>query len=108
MMDADQEFNTTGESDRRALVFDPEAYRPHLAEYDLTPEQEKALLEAVWSVIVAVVDLRFRQSAADATTDIPLDRILAAMLTSPQENLNISNEITAHGEASQSAEKEDS
>lgn len=112
MMDAEQHLTISSERGRRAFVFDADAYRPHLAEFALTPEQELELLQALWSILVAVADLRFRmhplQHANGDTTDIPLDQILGAMLASPEENPNNLNEITVRGEDRLSAKKEDS
>lgn len=112
MMDAEQHPTISSESGRRALVFDVDAYRPRLSEFALTPDQEQELLQALWSVMVTIVDLRFRmhpvQQANGDAADIPLDQILAAMLASPEENSNNSNEITARGGNRSSAEKEDS
>lgn len=112
MANGDQELTNVSQTGWRPLVLDVDAYRPHLTEYALTQTQEDQLLQALWSVMVAVVDVRFRlhraASRKDSTNDIPLDRILAGMLASPEENPNNSNEITVRGADRPSAEKEDS
>ncbi|MBR2689340.1 MAG: hypothetical protein IKE42_15945 [Aquamicrobium sp.] len=112
MENKDQERGDASETSWRPLVFDADAYRPYLATFKLTPEQEQELLQTLWSVIVTVVDMRFRlhpiQQANGAAGDIPLDQILAAMLISQEENPNNSNDITVRGEDRPSAEKEDS
>lgn len=41
------------------LRFDVEAYRPHLADSDLTEAQQKELLVAIWQIMVAFADLGF-------------------------------------------------
>ncbi|MFE3836461.1 hypothetical protein [Pseudogemmobacter sonorensis] len=42
-----------------ALRFDAEAYRPHLADSDLTEAQQTELLAAIWQIMVAFADLGF-------------------------------------------------
>ncbi len=42
-----------------ALTFNPDDYRAHLEGGDLTREQEDALLQALWLVVVGFVDLSF-------------------------------------------------
>ncbi|EKS35385.1 hypothetical protein HMPREF9696_02657 [Afipia clevelandensis ATCC 49720] len=51
--------DTTEPSAREAyspLKFEPSLYREHLQGMDLSPSQEDALLEAVWLVVVGVID----------------------------------------------------
>ena len=42
-----------------ALKFDPATYRPHVCDMGLSGSQQDALLEAVWLIIVGVVDSGF-------------------------------------------------
>ena len=44
----------------RNLTFDVEKYQAMLDVSDITPDQQKAFLEAVWRVVVGFVDLGFR------------------------------------------------
>src|ERR1700754_5216433 len=52
-----------------ALLFDPEKFREHVQDMDLSTKQQDALLEAVWLIVVGVIDLGLGfqiSSAADA------------------------------------------
>ncbi|WP_375568017.1 hypothetical protein ABWH92_10215 [Ahrensia marina] len=39
--------------------FDPDEYREHLAEFDMTKEQEDEFLESLWCITQSFVDLAF-------------------------------------------------
>lgn len=41
------------------LKLDPEEYRAHLEEYDLTEEQENELLETLWHIMRTFVEIGF-------------------------------------------------
>jgi hypothetical protein len=43
----------------KRLTIDLKAYEPYLADSDLTEEQKQEFLQALWSIIVAFVDLGF-------------------------------------------------
>lgn len=90
MASMDPKLNKDSVNDRRALVFDFDTYRPQLAQNALTHEQETILLRTLWLIMIAVVDLRLglhpAPQRADGVGDIPLDQLLAAMLTSSEEN----------------------
>lgn len=41
------------------LTFNPDDYADYVADLELTPEQQRELLEAMWALIVAFVDVGF-------------------------------------------------
>ncbi len=41
------------------LALDPDKYRDHLEEFDLTPEQQNELLETLWHILRTIVDIGF-------------------------------------------------
>lgn len=43
----------------RALTLDLEKYQPYLDDPDLSDDQKRAFLEALWSIITAFVDLGY-------------------------------------------------
>ena len=51
----------TGSDDERAgrVGLDCDAYRSHLKDLDLSPEQENALLGALWHIMLGFADLGF-------------------------------------------------
>lgn len=60
MTHATENERKNGNGDARAVVtFDAARYEHFLEEMDLTDEQKRALLEALWSIIVGFVDLGF-------------------------------------------------
>jgi hypothetical protein len=59
-----------------------EDYRDDLAEFDLTPEQQKELLETLWNIMVSFVDLgfgmdsvslAFKSVCGEALSEFPLE-----------------------------------
>lgn len=66
--------------ERPSLSVDWELYAAMLEDCDATPEEQRALIETLWSIVVAFVDLGFDVSspencakAADALSDDPPD-----------------------------------
>lgn len=56
----DEAAGLTGtDPDVSVAVFDEEKYLPELADADLTEEQKIAMLQALWSIMQAFVDLGF-------------------------------------------------
>lgn len=53
------------ENTHQALTLDVERYRGDLAELKLTPEQERELLETLWGMMAAFVDLGFSSKNID-------------------------------------------
>ncbi len=53
------------------LSFDPERYRENLSDLGLTTQQENELLEAVWVLLVGIIDFQFNISKSLAT-QLPL------------------------------------
>ncbi len=54
------------------LKYDPEVFREFVHDMDLSPSQQDALLEAVWLVIVGVIDLGFGQHISGNSNSNPL------------------------------------
>lgn len=48
------------------LQFDPDIFREYVREMDLSLEQQNALLEAVWLVVVGVIDIGFGTHVQDS------------------------------------------
>ncbi|MHC4049316.1 hypothetical protein [Bradyrhizobium sp. 25ACV] len=71
------------------LQYDPEVLREHVRDMNLSTEQENALLEAVWLVIVGVIDLGL-SPASQGTHSKPLvvdsSSVLALLSTSNMSN----------------------
>lgn len=53
-------LNITGEADSPALFFDAETYRQQLSEFELNEDQEKKILQALWSVLISIIDVKLR------------------------------------------------
>lgn len=51
---------------RPVLEFDYREYAHHLSQYDLTEEQKRAHLEALWRILIAFADLGFGIHPAQA------------------------------------------
>lgn len=62
------------------IAFDWTDWLPHLAETDLPDDQKQAVIEALWSIILAFVDLGFdvRAPAEICGQAIDLTAVLAA------------------------------
>lgn len=60
-----------------ALTFNPKEYAHYVRDYDLSEEQQRELLEAIWSIMVGFVDLGFGihpiQQARDSTKMLETD-----------------------------------
>ena len=50
---------------RRALTLDVDLYQGYLDDPELSEEQKKELIEALWSIIIGFVDLGFSVQAGD-------------------------------------------
>ena len=50
---------STQEGAAAPLKLDPDEYREHLEEFDLSREQEDELLEALWNILRTFVDIGF-------------------------------------------------
>jgi hypothetical protein len=81
-MDQPQQDRATAESSARyaALRLDREAYRPFVEGQSLTADQEDMLLEAVWLIVVGVVDLGF-DFPATADHQLPLAADSSAVIS---------------------------
>lgn len=55
----DREFSDAGAAVPPALELDIERYRADLAGFDLTPDQQRELLETLWSIMRSFVELGF-------------------------------------------------
>jgi len=55
-----------------ALKYDPEIFREFVQDMDLSASQQDALLDAVWLVIVGVIDLGFGQHISGNSNSNPL------------------------------------
>ncbi len=67
------------------LHHDWEDWLPYLEQSDATPEQKRALIEALWSIVLCFVDLGWDVSDASESCGEPLDlkaALEAAMLNS--------------------------
>lgn len=53
-------FGSTDAASFPALSFDPDAYAGFLDDGEMTEAQQREFLEALWSILVAFVDLGFR------------------------------------------------
>ena len=58
------------------LKFEPDDYRHHLDEFDLTQEQQNELLESLWMIMSTMVDIGWGVDTVqillpDATKNIP-------------------------------------
>lgn len=53
----------------KKLRFDPAKYAHHLAEYDLTEEQQLMLMRVVWDFMVMVADAGFEIDAVSLASD---------------------------------------
>lgn len=81
---------------RKALTFDPDAYRKYVAEADLTPDQEAELLETIWVIMVGFVDLGFNilpvqqvlggENAKEALGEIPAPMLASDITNQSQQN----------------------
>ena len=71
------------------LHFDRDAYTQFVADYDLSEKQKHELLEAMWGIVVAFVDLKFGghpiQHALRATFKKSLTADSAAVVSSKKE-----------------------
>lgn len=73
--------NDTPQSNYPSLSIDWEVYAAMLDDCDATPEEQRALIETLWSIVVAFVDLGFEVNmvpescaqAEDALSDDPPD-----------------------------------
>nr|WP_321458372.1 hypothetical protein [uncultured Cohaesibacter sp.] len=60
----------------RALILDPNRFRPYLAEAGYSREQEEALLQSIWQIIVGFVELGFdirESSKMDDSAQVEID-----------------------------------
>jgi hypothetical protein len=69
-----------------ALQFDPEEYRQFVDEADLSEAQKQEMLEALWTIIVAFVDLGFNLHPVQQALNVhEIDHVLggdsAAVIT---------------------------
>lgn len=83
----DQTANTTPTHPAYSpLKYDPEIFRDFVQDMDLSASQQDALLEAVWLVIVGVIDLGFSQHGSGHPNSNPLaldsSSVLALISTS--------------------------
>jgi len=65
-------------SEYEPLRFDLHKYEHHLAEFDLSDEKRKELLETLWWMMTCFVDLQFGEKAAFVPQD-ELDALKEAM-----------------------------
>ena len=84
-------------------AFDAAKYRTHLASLALTDEQERELLETLWSIMYSFVELGFRVDVCSALFDEP--EIVAGddsgivRSEDPQSSETTSNTIAEEGPA---------
>lgn len=83
---------TTPAPEYAGLRFDADAYRDYVSDMGLTLSQQNELLEAVWTVVVGVVDLRYNLLGPEFKGgEIPLaadSPAMISLLTSEKENRN--------------------
>lgn len=93
------------------LQFDPDEFMHFVEDENLTDEQARALLEAVWSVMVAFVDLRFGVHPLQQVPDILslcLTPDSAAVVSCKDQFASEANRTAATRASRRAAETEDS
>ena len=60
--------SVTGEAAFKPLMLDPEKYRHHLDEFDLSDEQKTHLLQTLWSIMSTMVDIGFGLDSVQLAT----------------------------------------
>jgi len=78
----------TGQASRPALTLDVSLYEEYLADSDLTADQRREFLEALWTIVVSFVELGFGihpvQQARDANGE--LDEVRGACESFPENS----------------------
>jgi hypothetical protein len=75
-----------------ALKYDPEAYREYVSDMGLSSSQQDALLEAVWLIVVGVIDFGFSAAQfSECRTDqktlvVDSNAVLASIITSNKQD----------------------
>ncbi|MEO0486234.1 MAG: hypothetical protein AAF092_10015 [Pseudomonadota bacterium] len=70
------------------LAFDWREWLPHLADADMSDAQKKAMIEALWAIVLGFVDLGFEVKAAEETCGETIDlkvALAAAVLGCEQD-----------------------
>ncbi len=96
-MPKDTSPQTPAERPPPKLIFTWEDWLPHLADTDATEEEKKALIEALWSIVIAFVDLGWEvggdteaphksgEKTCGQTTDIKTALAAAVIDLTPRE-----------------------
>jgi hypothetical protein len=90
MTDQTNTPNTSAGDTYRPLQFDPAPYREYVQGMDLTVSQQDALLEAVWLIVVGVIDMGSGLSGTGWLDSKPLaadsSSVLGSISTSKRSN----------------------
>lgn len=95
-------FLPSAHSQTRPLVltFDPDAFRDHLEDFEMSGADETAFLKALWSILVGFVDLGFEIHPVQQAIGAAGPEILApdsgVMLASKRSSIKINNKMSAH------------
>lgn len=94
-----------------SLTIDWEAYAPYLDDNDLPDDQKKELIERLWNIIVACVELRFDVQSADSTcaqNDEEAALLSSDLLSLGEDNPDNQKQSPVDNATHLSAEKEES
>ena len=87
-------LNTNTEDTVTPLKFEPNDYRHHVEEFDLTEEQQNELLESLWTIMSTMVDIGWGVDTVqllfpDLFTEVAPDseKLLESNNTSEPENV---------------------
>lgn len=78
-------------SARPQVAFDWREWLPYLAEVDATEEQKRELIEALWSIVLAFVDLGWDVTAKPSQTCgqvLDLNALIAEFVVDSQKTCN--------------------
>ena len=79
-----------------AVEMDFEKYASHIAEFDLTEEQQREFLETLWAILISFVDLGFGISPVQEVCGKLLENSSNSALTAPNEVHSLQSAISEH------------
>ena len=68
------------------LVLDPDKYRHHLAEYDISVEEQNEFLTVIWRIVCTCVDIGVR---LDSVQLLPQEKVAAPTDLSGDDSVNV-------------------
>lgn len=64
--------------------YDPNRYRPHLQDLDLTTEEQDAVIDALWHIMASFAELGFSSNPV-ATGEITCGQLLTVLFSAAQD-----------------------